>query len=177
MGGIVVIQIRKATPLDAEGIARVHVESWKSTYINIVPEDFLKNLSYEKRVEYWYSAIPDGEVYVAKNEEGEVIGFASGGKERSRKYPKYNGELYAIYILQEYQGKGVGKLLIKPIVKELKRQGISSMLVLVLEDNPSRKFYEKLGAKKIDSIIVEIGGVQLNELVYVWEDIDLLAYE
>lgn len=51
MGEIVVMQIRKATPSDAEGIARVHVESWKSTYINIVPEDFLKNLSYEKRVE------------------------------------------------------------------------------------------------------------------------------
>lgn len=49
------------------------------------------------------------------------------------------------------------------------------MLVLVLEDNPSRHFYEKLGAKKIDSIIVEIGGVKLNELVYGWEDIMPLA--
>ena len=169
------IRIRKAVPYDAKGIAKVHVESWKSTYINIVPEDFLNNLSYEKRADYWFSVIPDGGVYVAEDDNNQIVGFASGGKERSGDYSNYNGEIYAIYILKEYQGGGIGKLLIEPIVKELTSQGVFTMLVLVLEDNPSRHFYEKLGARKIDSIIVEIGGVQLNELVYVWDDITPLS--
>jgi ribosomal protein S18 acetylase RimI-like enzyme len=166
--------IREAVPSDAIGIARVHVESWKSTYINIVPDDFLKSLSYDRREEYWFSAIPNGGVYVGENEKGEVVGFASGGKERSGNYSNFDGEIYAIYILEEYQGYGLGKQLIESIIKDLIHQGITAMLVLVLEDNPSRYFYEKLGAKKVDSIIVEIGGVKLNELVYVWEDINAI---
>lgn len=169
------IHIRKAVASDAKGIAKVHVESWKSTYINIVPEDFLNNLSYEKRADYWLSVIPNGGIYVAEDENNQIVGFASGGKERSGNYSNYNGEIYAIYILKEYQGIGIGKLLIEPIVKELTNQGVFTMLVLVLKDNPSRHFYEKLGAKKIDSAIVEIGGVHLNELVYVWDDIAPLA--
>lgn len=169
------IHIRKAVPYDAKGIAKVHVESWKSTYVNIVPEEFLNNLSFERRADYWFSVIPDGGVYVAEDENNQIVGFASGGKERSGDYSNYNGEIYAIYILKEYQGIGIGKLLIDSIVKELTNQGVFTMLVLVLEDNPSRHFYEKLGAKKIDSIIVEIGGVKLNELVYGWEDIMPLA--
>ena len=169
------IHIRKAVPSDAHWIAKVHVDSWKTTYINIVPEDFLNNLSFERRVDYWFSVIPDGGVYVAEDENNQIVGFASGGKERSGKYSNYNGEIYAIYILKEFQGRGIGKLLIEPIVKELTNQGIFTMLVLVLEDNPSRHFYEHLGAKKIDSIVVEIGGVQLNELVYAWDDIKPLT--
>lgn len=143
--------------------------------INIVPEDFLRNLSYERREEYWITAIPKGGVYVAEDQKGEVVGFASGGMERSGNYANYNGELYAIYILKEYQGRGIGSLLLEPIVKELTDQEIFAMLVLVLEDNPSRHFYEKLGAKKMDSIVVEIGGLKLNELVYGWDDIKTLA--
>lgn len=170
-----VIHIRKAVTSDAKGIAKVHVDSWKTTYINIIPEDFLNNLSFEKRADYWFSVIPNGGIYVAVDENNQIVGFASGGKERSGNYSSYNGELYAIYILKENQGRGIGKLLIEPIIEELKNRGIISMLVLVLEDNPSKYFYEKLGAKKIDSIIVEIGGVHLNELVYVWDDIAPLA--
>ena len=36
------------------------------------------------------------------------------------------------------------------------------MLVLVLEDNNSRLFYEALGGKEIDKVEVEIAGKKLN---------------
>ncbi|HAU1322444.1 TPA: GNAT family N-acetyltransferase, partial [Legionella pneumophila] len=32
------VSIRKATPLDAEAIASVHVHSWKKAYQQFVPE-------------------------------------------------------------------------------------------------------------------------------------------
>lgn len=72
------IYIRKAVPYDAKGITKVHVESWKSTYVNIVPEEFLNNLSFERRADYWFSVIPDGGVYVAEDENNQIVGFASG---------------------------------------------------------------------------------------------------
>jgi hypothetical protein len=64
--------------------------------------------------------------------------------------------------------------LIEPIVKDLIQKDISSMTVLVLEENRSRLFYESLGAKKIDVVEIEILGKKLNEIVYGWEDIRII---
>lgn len=165
------IKIRKAIVTDAKGIAKVHVDSWKTTYANIVPDEYLNNLSYESREQMWTNAIPYGGVYVAESNEGLIVGFSKGGKERSGNYNGYDGELYAIYLLKEYQGKGIGTALVKPIIDDIKGMGLNSMVVLVLEENISRQFYESLGGRKIDTIEVEIGGKKFSELVYGWEDI------
>ncbi|WP_313805405.1 GNAT family N-acetyltransferase [Cytobacillus sp.] len=163
--------IRKANVTDAKGIAKVHVDSWKSTYANIVPAEYLNNLSYESREQMWTNAIPYGGVYVAESNDGRIVGFSKGGKERSGTYIGFDGEIYAIYILKEYQGKGIGTALVKPIIAEMNGMGINTMLVFVLEDNISRQFYESLGGKKIDTVEVEIGGKKLSELVYGWGNI------
>lgn len=166
-----IITIRKAILSDAKGIAKVHVDSWKTTYANIVSDEYLSNLTYESRERMWTNGIPNGGVYVAENHEGIIVGFSTGGKERSGNYNGYDGEIFAIYILKKYQGKGIGKALVKPVIDEIKEMGLNSMLVLVLKDNTSRLFYESLGGRKIDTVEVEIGGMKFSELVYGWEDI------
>lgn len=50
--------IRKATISDAEGIAKVHVDGWRTTYKNILSDEFLNKLLYEQRTKmliYQYS--------------------------------------------------------------------------------------------------------------------------
>jgi L-amino acid N-acyltransferase YncA len=165
------MKVRKAVLSDAKGMAKVHVDCWKTTYATIIPDEYLNNLSYERREQLWKENIPRGGVFVAENDEGSIVGFSSGGKERTGKYPNFSGELYAIYILKEYQRHGLGKLLVRPIIEELHQQNIHTMLVLVLEDNSSCRFYEALGGKKIDNLAVEFSGKKLNELVYGWDDI------
>ena len=94
--------IREASPSDAAAIARVHVDSWRTTYAGIVPADYLANLSYTRREQFWRDILstptPSGCVYVAAQDTGEIVGFASGGPERSGN-AIYRGELYAIYLL------------------------------------------------------------------------------
>ncbi|MFD1778531.1 GNAT family N-acetyltransferase [Fredinandcohnia salidurans] len=165
------MKIRKAVITDASGIAKVHVDSWRSTYSGIVPDDFLQQLSYESRELMWKKGIPNGHIFIAENEQGEVVGFSCGGKERSGEYENFHGELYAIYILQEYQGRGLGKKLVAPVVRQLLGENITTMLVLVLGDNKSCLFYEALGAIKLDSVEIEIGGKKLKEAVYGWDDL------
>jgi ribosomal protein S18 acetylase RimI-like enzyme len=162
------MKIRKAKLEDAKGIAKVHVDSWRTTYETIFPSDFLNNLSYESRENLWNDAIPKGTIYVAENNEGFIVGFSTGGKERTGNYEGFEGELYAIYILKEYQGKGIGKALVQPVVEELLEAGIDSMTVVVLEENSACQFYEALGAKKLDSIEDEIAGKKVKECVYGW---------
>lgn len=130
------MKIRKATLADAKGIARVHVDSWIATYRNIVPDTYLDQLSYEAREQLWTENLKAENNFVAENDDREIIGFADGGKERTGKYAKLQGELYSIYILPEYQGKGIGRSLMKRVVQHLKANGQNSMLVWVLEENP-----------------------------------------
>ncbi|MCG3087520.1 GNAT family N-acetyltransferase [Sporosarcina cyprini] len=162
--------IRKARQGDAVGIATVHVDSWRSTYKGIVPDSYLESLSYEERAEMWKRAIGGNPLYVAEDENGKIVGFATGGKERSGKYADYTGELYAIYLLEEAQGNKMGSQLVEAISKELDQMGITSMLVWVLEQNPSKHFYERLGGDVIDSTTITIGGEEFLEIAYGWKD-------
>ncbi|HLS10516.1 GNAT family N-acetyltransferase [Lentibacillus sp.] len=171
------MRFRKATQQDASGIAKVHVDSWRTTYQNIVPDTFLDSLNYEDCTKRWEQNVNESSVYVAETDDGEIVGFSTGGKEREGKYNGYDGELYAINILKEYQGKGIGKKLVKPIADELSNVGYNSMLVWVLEDNDAKYFYEKLGAQYIDTADIVIAGAKLKAIVYGWPDITELIKE
>ncbi|MGM0896985.1 MAG: N-acetyltransferase family protein [Bacillota bacterium] len=163
--------IRRAIASDAPGIAKVHVDSWITTYRNIVPDEYLNGLKYEEREKQWNRNLQHSTAFVAENEAGEVIGFADGGKERSGDYPDIGGEVYSIYILKAYQGQGVGKMLMQAVSKELLNRDIQSMLVWVLKENHSSGFYENLGGKVIDEKYITIAGKQIPELAYEWADV------
>ncbi|MEX1248883.1 MAG: GNAT family N-acetyltransferase [Anaerolineales bacterium] len=167
------ISIRAATPADAEAIARVHIASWRSTYKGLVPSEFLAALSYERRTEQWGSALenPDRNyIFVAEHKEIGIVGFVDCGPEREgrREYP---GEIYAIYLYEQYQGRGIGKQLFDKAVDELKQRGHHSILLWVLIDNPSRGFYVRMGGEEISQKEIEIGGVNLVEVAYGWKQL------
>ncbi|HWK21861.1 MAG TPA: GNAT family N-acetyltransferase [Ureibacillus sp.] len=165
------MKIREATIEDAKAIAKVQVDTWRTTYKNIVPDDFLDNMSYEHQESIWVRIIPQCYVYVAETTTGRIIGFASGGKAVNGEYDDYPGELTAIYILKKYQNQGIGKLLFEKIVKSIDSLGFRSMIIFVLEDNPAKNFYKAIGGELLDRVEIEIGGKILYELVYAWDDI------
>lgn len=167
--------VREARLEDAVAIARVHVNTWRTTYRGIIPEDYLANLSYEKREQGWVQILKNGDgfVYVAIDESGEIIGFACGGKERTGN-AIYQGELMAIYILEAYQGKRIGHNLTLAVVERLAMLEINSMLVWVLTANPACKFYQAMGGEKVYEKQIAIGGVQLDEVAYGWKDTSII---
>ena len=174
------ITIRAARVEDAPGIAKVHVDSWRTSYAGIVPDAFLENLSYQRRTNLWDDILRDAErkqfVYVAENEGQEIVGFVAGGRDREHN-PPYEAELYTIYILQEYQGQGIGRRLVRVFAEQLLRAGMRSMLLWVFAQNPSRRFYESLGGRYIKSSQFEIGGATLEEVAYGWEDVSVLVQD
>ncbi|MFD1361792.1 GNAT family N-acetyltransferase [Lentibacillus salinarum] len=169
------MKIRKATEHDASSIAKVHVDSWRTTYQTIVPDKFLDSLNYSDRTKLWEQNVTKNSVFVAETDNGEIVGFATGGKEREGECEGYDGELYAIYILEGYQGKGIGIKLVRSVAEELVREGFNAMLVWVLEANDAKYFYKKLGAKKIDTADITIAGANLKESAYGWRDLHELT--
>lgn len=167
------MKIREANVTDAEGIARVHVDCWRTTYKDIVPEEFLNKLSYENRTQMWIQNISNETNYVFVAErDGKIVGFTDGGKEKSGEYPGYMADITTLYILEEFQGLGMGRQLLQQVFLKLKENNMTSALVWVLEDNPSKYFYEAMGAKVIENQKdITIGGKELNLIGYGWRNI------
>lgn len=167
------MQIRPATAADARAIAEVHIASWRSTYVGLLPDEVLANLSVERRENYWHGELthPDTPhfIYIAESDDGQIVGFASGGPERDGR-PPYTGELYAIYLLAEHQGKGIGRALAHAVAEHLRAQGMSAMLVWVLKGNPAARFYEALGGQNVAEKPLTIGGADRIEIAYGWTD-------
>ena len=170
------MRIRRAIPSDAPGIARVHVASWRSTYVGIVPDEYLASLDCTERERVWGRLITDDSqfTYVAEHRRDGIVGFVSGGPVRMDDVT-YTGELYAIYLLEQYQRQGIGHRLVAELCAWLLSEGLASMYTWVLEENPSRRFYESLGGFEFRRQTITIGGRDVVEVAYGWDDISPLA--
>jgi ribosomal protein S18 acetylase RimI-like enzyme len=182
------ITIRQAIAADAPGIARVHVDTWRSTYTGIVPQDFLDALDAAKRAAMWKEEIARKDTYVlvAENlvtenlavEDGGVIcGFISGGVLRDGvdvAAQNYDAEIYTLYVLATAQGRGAGRELMRALAERLVQDGLLRPVVWALEKNPWCAFYERLGGKRVAQKMIEIGGAQLSDIAYGWKEIGTL---
>ncbi|MDO3411099.1 GNAT family N-acetyltransferase [Saccharibacillus sp. CPCC 101409] len=172
------MNIRIARPEDAAGIAQVHVDSWKTTYKGIVSDAYLDSLSVEERWTRWEDRLrrPDLDegVMVAENERGQICGFLDFGQSRETGRTQ-EAELYAVYLLQSEQRKGVGRKMFRKMVAELKERGYRSLMVWVLEPNPAVHFYKRLGAEEFERKEIRIGDEPFTEIAFCWNDIDRLT--
>lgn len=173
------ITVRPASAADALAIAQVHVASWRASYKGIVVEEFLQNLSVERRAKSWQEILSNPShpafLYVAEEETGQIVGFASGRTEHEGNQD-YTGEVSAIYLLEQAQGQGTGRKLMQAAARELIQRGHRSMMLWVLRDNtPARNFYEALGGQLLFEKPIEIGSQALVEVAYGWKDLTQLA--
>lgn len=171
-----VLLLREPTMGDVPALARVHVDTWRHAYRGIVPQAHLDGLTYASYEERWRRILADatGKRFVAEI-DGDVIGFVAVGALREP-VPGYTGEVRAIYVRPEAQGRGAGRALLREGAGSLARQGHRTMLLWVLADNkPGRAFYERLGGRVVAEQAFEIGGAALREVAYGWDDLGALA--
>lgn len=168
-------QIREVTQntlqADLPQVAKVHLQTWLTTYVGIVPQDYLDSLTFESRLEFWQKGSANigqqRSLFVAEV-DGQIVGFADCGSERNQD-PELDGELYGFYILANHQKQGIGRQLLAAIKQRLKARDFKKMLIWVLADNPSKHFYERTGGVLVREQYLEIGGAKLLELGYGYE--------
>ena len=152
--------IRPGTAADAEGVARVHVETWQAAYAHVLPLEQLQALSLDVRAG-WHRTHPP----IVAEVDGEVVGFVSVGGSRDE---DAEGELYAIYVHPDHWGTGAGRALMEAGEAELRRLGHRNVVLWVLEDNPrARRFYERAGWETDGAERgIEIFGITVPEVRY-----------
>lgn len=175
--------IRAADPSDAAAIAAVHVASWREAYAGLLPQGMLETLSVPERTDRWARILGsandprDTFVFVAEC-GGEVVGFASGGKQRDEtlRLQGFNGEITAIYLLKRAQRQGLGSRLMGMVAHSLCDVGHTAASLWVLRDNqPARSFYERLAGRVEGKKEDRREAITLIELVYAWRDLSVLV--
>lgn len=166
--------VRKAAPTDARSISEIYVDSWRSTYPGLLPDDLLIGLDANAREARWWRRVladrPSRHVaFVADSRDHGVVGFVSGGAARDRRF-EYDGEVYTLYLRDDQQGIGLGKRLFTTVAARLVETRGPSLIVWVLKGNPARFFYEALGGKLVAHRHGSIGGAPIEEIGFAWQD-------
>jgi ribosomal protein S18 acetylase RimI-like enzyme len=171
------IEIRPAIVGDEEGIAHVHVKTWQESYKNIVSQDYLDAINLADKVNMWREVIAKTQdadkrvgLCVAMNND-EIIGFISLSKSRKEGAVTEHGEVTALYIDPDYQGKGVGKKLLDHGFTWLKEHGFANVMIRTLEMADSTKFYVKnKGILQADKITRQFGdGKECYVVEFRWD--------
>jgi len=134
------IEVRRAVPVDARGIAEVHVRAWQETYAHLVPAVALARLSIDQRERRWGEILaPGGPANWVATDGSIIVGFAGSSAARDNDAPR-TLELQAIYLLASHHGGGGGQQLLDAAI------GAAPAYLWVAGDNSrARAFYLRNG--------------------------------
>lgn len=164
--------IRKGLPGDEAELSSVHTHAWQQSYRGLVPDEILdtRPLTFRNRLTWWRGVVEECVptcVFVAESAQHGIVGFCATEPARDEEFEGY-GEIGAIYLLNEYKGKGVGGALFKAGKEWLEEQGYKKIYLWVLKDNPTINFYKRMGGERLpNEKIIEIGR-PLTEIAFAW---------
>ncbi|MFB7273285.1 GNAT family N-acetyltransferase [Streptomyces sp. NPDC056244] len=165
------VRIREMTVDDCEAVATVRVRGWQHAYRGLIPQAYLDAMSVEedaaRRREYLTKG--DGRVVdLVAERAGHVVGWGCCGPSRDEDVPDRTAELYALYVLPERIGTGVGSALIDALTARAEAAGASSLVLWVLAANDrARRFYTRAGfAPDGREEQFDVNGVAVPEVRY-----------
>ena len=136
--------VRPASARDAKAIAEIHVATWQATYKDLMPDDYLKSMTLDKRQAYWREAIEYSEPQLlVATENDKVVGFVGFDRSRDAGTKSSVGEIWALYVLPAHWGQGVGVALWDGAREGLKEEGCTQVTLWVLLHNErALRFFE-----------------------------------
>lgn len=165
--------IRKVKREDIPFVVDIKTKGWQSAYDGIVDDEYLNNLDNERAARIAkMEASFNANGFIVAELDGEVVGFCRYVANNSFS-PEVKGadcELTAIYVRPDLKHCGIGSRMFGYVVEEFRRQGKTRMILWCLRDNePSKRFYAKMGGKIIKEKAVIIGGKNYTECCFSYD--------
>ena len=165
--------VRLARAADADAVAHVQRESWRTSYAGILPLDVIASHAGTSDAIAWKRRIsrqaPDAATWIAER-SGKVVGFASCGQARDT-LRGLDAEIYALYVLQDEQRRGVGRELVRACARHFARRGLFGFYLWVLKANRARMFYGALGGEEVGEKVERLGRHDFAQIAYGWSDL------
>ena len=170
------MHIRPVKSTDIPAMAETYVETWRDAYRGILPEAYLESMTVAETAKDLAREMSAAGVVslVAEADEGGAAGLITGGIDR-RRDRVYGGEIFSLYVRPAYQRGGIGHQLVTQLVARINRLDIFTLKVQVLEDNPCRRFYEKLNGVRLACGRIRFADTDLAACTYGWLDTDLIG--
>jgi len=143
--------IRLANEKDCKELSKLKHMVWNETYRGIYSDEKIDNYDYEKNTEKFLNIISNSniELYVVED-KGRLVGYMDCGFPY-RPYKNYKQEIGLLYLLKEYQGKGIGRKLFDMASNKIKENGYKEFFVSCNKyNNGAQKFYKKMGGTIIN---------------------------
>lgn len=172
-----ILRLRPARAADANRIAEVYVDSWRSAYPGMLPTSVLVQLSKTVQAQEWARVLGRrrfaDSVVVAELGHHGIVAVGSCGQARRTGLP-HAGEIFTLYVAPEFQELGVGRALLRRLFDALIDRGLDSALTWVLAQNPGRFFYEAMGARRVAEREERLWSSQVPQVAYGWDDLRLV---
>jgi GNAT superfamily N-acetyltransferase len=164
--------IRPARLDDADGIARAHTESWRTSYRGILPDAVLARIDVDQRAASWRRTLQDGSMLTLVAYDvthRDIVGLCDAGP--SRRDPGA-GEVYRMYLEHHARRHGLGREMFEQVTQWLRSQSVRSLVIWVLDNNHhARRFYEAMGGRPGRRVPSSVSGFPVVELAYVWDSL------
>ena len=145
--------IRKVEIADVEVLAKIAKQTFRETFAHDNTEEQLQEYfeeAYNLRVLSTELEDPDSETYFIMHEE-EIAGFlkVNWGNAQTERELENAFEIQRLYVLQTYQGFGLGKQLFEFALEHAEKNGFSWAWLGVWEHNTKAQvFYYRYGFEK-----------------------------
>lgn len=122
------MKIRRAAQSDLQDIAAIHIESWKDSYSDVMPAEFMAGQIDQDLAQHWNEIEIQNEDIVLVAEEDSFIGFVAVW---CRPIPFIDN----LHVRPSHRSKKVGSALMKAVAKELIKKGHKTAYLWVFESN------------------------------------------
>lgn len=142
------LNLRSATPDDAQTMASVHIAAWRAAYRGLVPDSFLAALDHGRRTARFQEFLGAGahNTYIIEH-DNETVGHLTIGPCRDADLDERAvGEIWGIYLAPKHWRRGIGTGVCRRAERILRARGFGPIVLWVFEGNASaRRFYEAMG--------------------------------
>ena len=161
-------KIRIAFISDIPKIIEVAEAVWKQTYRAFLSEEQVEYM-YEKMYspEFIQWQMQTGTTYLMCLENEKILGFVAY-EIKEDVYGLLKNEiiyLHRIYIKQDTQGKGIGKLLMSEVIKIAQKNHCPCIQLNVHRKNTAMYFYKKMGFELYEKTDIAYGPYWLNDYI------------
>lgn len=165
---------RRAAVADIGAIARIHVAGWQNNYRGLMPDELLDSRTFAFRKNMWAKLLAETKrtTLVAVESGNVVCGFASAFF-LDEPHDGFDCFLQMLYVDETLKRGGLGRALLGATAREMLAAGRRAMALRTLRLNPSRGFYEHLGARLLQRLDVDES--PLDDVAYGFDELALLV--